>query len=161
MKAVGSILVLISALAFFLRERRVTVHRLKLAQSLADDLALLRCGICIHRLTLPQILQANLQESGAAEFWSALLSMLLEAEGTVRFCWEKAAQLLPPPLDGMLTPLGALISEGGDTLDHFIDEVRDEMLSYIKTQREQQSIKLRITAALCFSSAALVILVCV
>lgn len=161
MKLLGCILVLLSACGAFLSIQHSAVQRVRLAQALADDLALLRCGICIYRRTLEQILQTDLGQGAAAQFWIQLAVLLEKHEGTVRCCWESAAEGLPSPLNSIMLPLGALLPAGGETFDRAANEARDALLACVRKQETERSVKLRLTAAVCFSAAMLVILVCI
>lgn len=162
MKLMGCILILTSACGAYLSYRRSLLSLQRMAEKLAEDLALLRCGICIHRRTLFAILSDDLaQERSATEFWSALSRLLVDSDESVRSCWEEAAGGLPTPFDTVLTPLGALLPAGGDVLANAIEEARSDLLRYVRTHRDGQSTKLRLAAAMCFSVALLFVLVCV
>ena len=161
MKVFGCILIFVSACSVFLTIHRKNTERIRLARALADDLALLRCGICIYRRSLEQILETDLGQGDAARFWNDLADLLRSHRGTVRDCWERAAESLPTPLRTVLLPLGALLPAGGETFDRAVNEARDALLVCVRTQEGEQSVKLRLTAAVCFSAAALIILVCI
>lgn len=162
MKLLGALLILTGTFGGYLAYRRSALHLMALSKALADDLAVLRCRICIYRRTLPSILAEDLgQGSGNALFWSPLRELLERSGDSVRVCWENASRALPAPLDKILGPLGHFVPAGGETLASSIDEVRSELLSFIQAQQEQQPVKLRIAAAMCFSCAALFILICI
>ena len=152
---------ILSAAGVFLGIRRKTLERIQLAKALEDDLALLRCGICVYRRTLEQILQTDLGQGAAAVFWNDLASLLDRHEGTVRCCWERASKTLPPPLDAVLFPLGALLPAGGESFERAVNEAREVLLACVRKQEAEHAVKLRLTAAVCFSTAMLIILVCV
>ncbi len=161
MKLFGCFLMILSAAGVFLAIRKNTLDRMRLAKALADDLALLRCGICVYRRPLEQILQSDLGQGVTAEFWNSLETLLAQRKGTVRCCWERTAETLPPSLDAILFPLGALLPAGGESFERAVNEAREKLLSCIRKQEEEQPVKLRLTAAVCFSAAMLIILVCV
>lgn len=162
MKLLGAMLVFVGALGGYVVYRRSSIQTLHLARTLSEDLAVLRCQICVHRKTLPSVLSRDLgQGAGNVALWSPLQSLLDESENPVRVCWETASQSLPEPLERCISPLGALLPAGGEVLACAIDEVRRELLEFALRQQEQQPMRLRLAAAICLSSAALFVLVCV
>lgn len=160
MKLVGVMLILFGAGLGYLKYRRDVLYTLGLTRSLADGLAVLRCGICVHRRSLPTILNGELQQGAAASaFWIPLAQRLASDGKSIRQCWVETAADLPKPLNELLSPLGALIPVGGDMFSCAANELREELLSAFHRQQETQNTKLRLTAAVCFSVAALFILV--
>lgn len=160
MKLAGAIMILISAAGGYLIYRRSAVLTLRLVYAIAEDLALLRCQICVHRRPLPLILSNELNRGPGGEYlWHPLADLLACSEGTICSCWEDAVAALPEVLAVRLAPLGRLLSTGGDTLSCAIDEVRDELLLLARKERTEQAAKLRLSAAMCISAAALFILV--
>ena len=160
MKVLGGILVAAGAIGAYLEYRKSAVRTLRLLRALAEDLALMRLMICIHRRALPDILTSELSESMAAEFfWLPLAGLIAQSgESTIR-CWEKTVALLPPLVGNHLLPLGKFLPVGGDELDHAIAEVRREMIASAHELQERQPGELRLSAALCFSASALFILI--
>lgn len=159
MKLVGAVMILASAAGGYLVYRRSAVLTLQILRALAEDLALLRCQICVHRRPLPAILDSELNRGiGGAYLWEPLAALLKRCEGTVSFCWESAVKALPPQIAVRLAPVGKLLPVGGDTLARAIDEVREELLALARVQQAQQPARLRLSAAMCFSVAALFIL---
>lgn len=160
MRAAGIIMIMLSAAGGYYIHRRTAVLRLQLIRALADDLALLRCQICIHRRPLPAILDGELRCGIGGEYlWMPLEELLQRSQGTVQSCWEQAVGGLPDLIAQRLVPLGRLIPIGGEPLARAIDEVREELLVLAHEQRERQSVELRLSAAVCFSLAALFLIV--
>ena len=80
MKWLGAVLVLWGALEGFLLRRRERLLPLRVGQALAEDLEVLRCGVCLCRAPLPEILEHNLAEGeGARYLWGPLAALLSEA----------------------------------------------------------------------------------
>ena len=66
---------------------------------------------------------------------------------------------LPKTIAQRLAALGGLLPIGGDALAEVIGEVHRELLQMLQEQERQQQITLRLSAAVSFSVAALLILV--
>ena len=161
MKWLGAVLVLWGALEGFLLRRRERLLPLRVGQALAEDLEVLRCGVCLCRAPLPEILEHNLAEgAGARYLWGPLAALLSEAgERSLTGCWRQAAAGLPAPLRRILAPLGTLLPTGGERLAEAIEETREELTRFLRAERERQAAEGRVTAALCLSGASLLILV--
>ena len=160
MKTTGIALILCAAFLAFLRHRRAVLQELRLTRAICDDLALLRCRICVHRHPLPVILREELREShAAAALWSRFCDALDHSDATVRHAWESSVETLGEPLGTMLTPLGEHLTVGGDTLSAAVEEVREELLRHVKSQQEEISLRLRLSAAMLFGCAAWFILI--
>ena len=160
MKAAGVILVLLSAVYGYLVYRRSATHTLLLLRALTDDLLLLRCRICVQRASLPTILAKDLCHGLSGRYlWEPLSERLTRAEGTFCVCWERSMDELPALIARHLTPLGRLLPVGGDTLSHAIDEVHGELLTLACEQQRCNAVNLRLSAAVCFSAAALFVLI--
>lgn len=160
MRAMGIVMIILSAAGGFYTYRRTAIIQLQLIRALTEDLALLRCQICIHRRPLPMILDRELCHGiGSVYLWEPMAELLRRTEGTVRSCWEQAVGELPGTAAQRLLPLGRLLTVGGETLAHAIDEVRDELLVLAREQQERQSVELRLSAAVCFSMAAFLLIV--
>lgn len=162
MKILGALLILLGAFCGYVVYQRSSMQVLCLSKALADDLAVLRCRICTQRRTLPSVLACDLAQGACAPvLWIPLAHLLEQSEGSVRTCWQTASEALPEPLGRCVSPLGALLPAGGETLSNAVEEARREILAFAGRQQEQQPLKLRLAAAMCFSSAALFILVCI
>ena len=161
MKWLGAVLVLWGALEGFLLRRRERLVPLRVGQALAEDLEVLRCGVCLCRAPLPEILEHTLAEGeGARYLWGPLAALLPEAgERSLTDCWRQAAAGLPDPLQRILAPLGTLLPTGGERLAEAIEETREELTRFLRAERERQATEGRVTAALCLSGASLLILV--
>ena len=96
MKWLGAVLVLWGALEGFLLRRRERLLPLRVGQALAEDLEVLRCGVCLCRAPLPEILEHNLAEGeGARYLWGPLAALLSEAgERSLTGCWRQASRTL-------------------------------------------------------------------
>lgn len=153
-------MIALSAIGGYYIYRRSALLKLQLIRAIAEDLALLRCEICIHRRPLPTILDSALCHGAGGEYlWTPLMALMQRSDGTVCSCWEQAAGALPGALAQRLSPLGRLLSVGGEPLARAIDEVREELLVLAREQQERQSVELRLSAAVCFSLAALFLIV--
>lgn len=160
MRAVGIIMIALSAVGGYSVYRRAALLKLQLIRALAEELALLRCQICIHRRPLPAILDGELCRGVGGEYlWKPLAEFLRRSEGTVQSCWEQAMDELPGMIAVRLAPLGRLLPVGGESLSRAIEEVREELLALAREQQERQSVELRLSAAVCFSLAALFLIV--
>ena len=161
MKWLGVVLVLWGALEGFLLRRRERLAPLRAGQALAEDLQVLRREVCLCRTPLPEILERSLAEGeGARYLWGPLAALLRQAgERSLTDCWRQAAAGLPDPLERILAPLGSLLPTGGERLAEAIEETREELIRFLRAERERQAAEGRVTAALCLSGASLLILV--
>ena len=160
MKTVGVVLIIFSAGYAYLIYRRCILQTLHLVRSLADDLSLLRCRICVQRASLPVILTNDLSAGVSGKcLWVPLAARLARAEGAFDVCWNRSMDELPPMIAKHLAPLGKLLSVGGETLDRAIDEVHRELMELAEQQQRSSMVNSRLSAAVCFSAAAFFILV--
>ena len=160
MKLIGATLVLLGAVYGYLVRRRSAAQSLRLLRALADDLPLLQWRICVQRCPLPAILAEDLSGgiSGAC-LWQPLAQRLAQAKESFSSCWDQMMDELPVTIAQRLSPLGRLLPIGGDTLAEVLDEVHRELLQLLQEQEKRQQLTLRLSAAISFSAAALVILV--
>ena len=162
MKRLGVLIVLWGAGGCYLLQRRQRLQPLRVGQALLGDLAVLRYQICVRRTPLPVILERDLTSGAGAEaFWLPLGDLLAGpgAGKTLPNCWEQVAAELPGPLRRMLAPLGPLLPAGGAELERAINETREELTGFLRSERERQAMAGRLSAALCLSGASLLILV--
>ena len=162
MRAAGAAAILLAAGYTCLLRRREGMRPIRVGRALLGDLSVLSYQICVLRRPLPELLEDALTEGpGAALFWTPLLAALQTAAGGpgLPACWRQAAEALPAPLDRMLAPLGELIPAGGERLSDAIEETREEIAGYLREETARQTGQSRVTAALCFSGACLLILV--
>ena len=164
MRLMGAVLVFCGALWGYMKYRAQVMLPLRVGRALVGDLAVLRSGVCGSRRPLPAILARELSEGpGARYVWipfQIALACSAEGEGvTVRDCWTHTVDGLPPPLSAWLLPLGPLLGTGGEALGQAIDEVREELLCYVRIGEEKRSEQLKLSAALCFSGACFVVLI--
>lgn len=160
MKLVGVVLVFLSAVYGYLVYRCYATQTMQLLRALTDDLQLLRCRICVQRASLPVILTNDLSNGVSGRYlWMPLAERLARAEGSFAVCWERSMDELPAMIAQRLAPLGKLLPVGGDTLARAIDEVYRELSMLAEEQQRSGSVNSRISAAVCFSAAALFILV--
>ncbi len=161
MRGMGCGLILWAAARLWLAQRQRLLEPLRLAEALRRDLALLKGRCCAGQLPLPSVLERELTHGpGAAVLWQPLLSALRQEEApALSPLWQQTTDLLPPPLDRLLAPLGPLLSLGGQGLSRAIDETREELTGFIRAERQRQAGAQKLCAALCFSGALLVILV--
>lgn len=161
MKLLGCVLILWAAGYGWLSARKRMMEPLRLAEALLEDLAVLKSRVCIGQLPLPRILARDLRESpGAAALWLPLSQALQNGTApSLPKIWQRQTASLPLPLGRILSPLGPLLGVGGGTLARAIDETREELAGFIRTERHKQAANQKISAALCFSGALLVILV--
>lgn len=159
MRIMGAALILLGAVYGYLVYRRSAIRTLELLRSLADDLPLLRCKICVHRCALPTILTEDLGRgiSGVC-LWLPLAQRIAKRRDSLSVCWEQTMDELPLLVAQRLAPLGKLLPVGGDALSKAIEEVHRELLHLAREQEEQQQIKLRLSAAVSVSAAVLLIL---
>ena len=155
MRVLGAALLLAGAGWYCLARRREECLRLRLARALREDLLALRTGVCLRRDSLPRILE-ELGRSPARALWDALAAGLRE-EGVLP--WTRALEALPEPLGGILAPLGPLLAQGGGELAGAIEEAREELSGFLRTERERQAERSRVRAALSLAGACLAILV--
>ena len=132
---------------------------LKIGRALLDDLAVLRCQICVRRMPLPQILEETLSESMGAQWLWGPLSESFEGESSLPQCWARAMERLPDPLGRILAPLGQLLPQGGQRLGEAIEETREELSRFLCAETARQADKGRVTAAVCLAGACMTILV--
>lgn len=162
MKLGGIVLILFSAGYGYLIYRRSMLCTLRLLREIAEDLQLLAYRICVQRCPLSVILTEDLGRGvSGAYLWTPLAVRIARADGSLDDCWNRTMDELSPLIAQRLLPLGKLLPIGGETLVGAIEEVRKELLRLAREQQEQQMIKLRLSAALCFSAAALFVLVIV
>jgi len=160
MRTAGIVMIVLSAFGGYGVYCRTVMQKLQLIRTLTEDLALLRCQICIHRRPLPAILDSELcHGSGGTYLWKSLAELLRRSEGTVQTCWEKAVSGLPEEVAVRLVPLGRLLPVGGEPLARAIDEVREELVMLARERQERQSVELRLSAAVCFSVTALFLII--
>ncbi len=161
MKLMGCGLILWAALQGWLNIRERMLAPLRLAEALLEDLAILKSGICTGQLPLPRILERDLAGSPAAEALWRPISLALQQRTATSFpcVWQQQASTLPLPLDRILRTPGSLLQEGGSNLARAIDETREELTGFIRTERQKQAASRKVSAALCFSGALLLILV--
>lgn len=160
MKLLGSVLVFISALYGYLLYRHGAARTIRLLRELADDLRLLRCRICVQRAALPVILEKDLSDGLSGRYlWMPLAARLARAEGAFDECWERSMDELPLMIAQRLAPLGKLLNLGGNTLERAIDETHRELLLLAQEQQRSSLVNSRLSAAVCFSGAAFLVLV--
>ena len=160
MKLAGVILILVSAGYGYCVHRRKGMQAMRLLRDLTDDLLLLRCRICVQRASLPLILERDLSSGVSGKYiWVPLAARLARAEGAFDECWESLMDELPEGIAQCLAPLGKLLPVGGDTLASAIDEVHSQLVILADEHRRSTAVSLRLSAAICFSSAALFILI--
>lgn len=160
MKLAGIILVFLSAAYGFLLCRQSAVYTLSLLREIADDLPLLSCRICVQRCSLPLILAEDLGHGVSGKhLWIPLAERLACSEDTFCVCWARSIDGLPRMIAQRLSPLGKLMPLGGDVLANALEEIHEELLQIVREQQTQQTVKLRLSAAACFSAATIFILV--
>lgn len=160
MKLIGAFLILLSAGYGYFVYRHSTRLTLRLLREIADDLPLLRCRIVVHRCALPHILAEDLGHGLSGKYlWMPLAESLTHTESSFCACWDRAMDQLPPLIVQRLSPLGKLLPVGGDVLESAIEEIHDELVRLLCEQQEKQRMDLRLSAAVCFSAAAFIILV--
>lgn len=160
MKLLGAALLLGSAGAGCLLRRREGMLPLRIGRALLEDLAVLGYQVRICRTPLPELLKETLSRGlGAAWLWRPLLKALEEEGASLPRCWQAVIRDLPPPLGRLLAPLGPLLPAGGETLNHAIEETREELTGFLREESARQASQGRITAALCLAGACLTILV--
>lgn len=164
MKMAGAMLIFLGALLGYIRNYLRMITPLKLARALACDLMALKSGVCISRRTLPALLERQLNGGVGARYLWIPFKDALEASSagdgmTVRECWGQTVDMLPSPLSKMMLPIGAHLGAGGEILGRAIDEVREELLTYIRITEEQRGEKLKLSAALCLFGACFVVLI--
>ena len=155
MRALGAVLVLLGAAGGYLLRRREQLLPMKLGRALLEDLAALDYQIRFQRLPLPAVL-AGMEGPGVRWLWRPLAEGL---ESGLAESWARAAAGLPPPLDRLLAPLGAMVPAGGACLAAAIEETREELTVFLREEAARQDRQGRLTAALCLSGASLLILV--
>ncbi|MBR3704923.1 MAG: hypothetical protein IKM11_05505 [Oscillospiraceae bacterium] len=160
MKLIGAILVLLSAGYGYFVYRHSTRFTLRLLREIADDLPLLQCRICVHRCALPRILAEDLGHGLSGRYlWLPLAADLTHTESSFSECWDRVMDELPPLIAQRLSPLGTLLPVGGNVLESAIEEIHEQLVRLPCEQQKKQQVSLRISAAVCFSAAALFILV--
>ncbi len=160
MKLMGAVLILFGAAYGNYAYRRSAMWTLHLLRSLADDLPLLQCRICVQRCLLPAILAEDLCHGlGGKHLWVPLAERLARARDPFSLCWEQTMDELPPLIAQRMAPLGKLLPVGGDMLGNAIEEVHRELLLLAREQESRQGVNLRLSAAVSFSAAALLILI--
>lgn len=160
MKLAGALLLLGSAGAWCLLRRREGMLPLKLGRALLNDLAVCRYQIGVCRTPLPELLTDMLSGGPAGEWlWKPLADLLAREGACLPVCWREAVRTLPPPFPGLLAPLGPLLPAGGEPLTAAIEETREELTGFLREEASRQASRSRVTAALSFAGASLVILV--
>ena len=160
MKLAGVILVFFSAGCGYFLHRRTAAQKECLLRELMDDLQLLRCRICVQRASLPTIITNDLTHGISGRYlWMPLAERLTRAEGTFCVCWNRSMDELPQEIAQRLAPLGELLPVGGETLARSIDELQREFVLLANEQRRENAVSSRLSAAMCFSAAALFILI--
>ena len=159
MKVLGALLILLGAGSCCLLHRREGQLPLKIGRALLEDLSVLRCQICVQRMPLPQILDETLPKGLGAQWLWIPLSKRLERESGLPQCWAQAMEQLPDPLGRILSPLGQILPQGGERLGEAIEETREELSRFLRTETARQADKDRVTAAICFAGACMTILV--
>ena len=160
MKLMGTVLILLGAVYGYLVYRRSAMRIPELLRSLADDLPLLRCKICVHRYSLPAVLTEDLGHGISGVYvWLPLAQRLAQKQNSFSACWEQTMDELPILVAQRLAPLGKVLPVGGDTLSKAIEEIHRELHQLAREQEERQRVKLRLSAAVSFSAAALLILI--
>lgn len=159
MKVLGALLILLGAGGCYLQHRREGQLPLEVGRALLEDLAVLRCQICLRRMPLPQILEEMLPESLGAQWLWVPLSESFEGEHSLPQCWAAAMERLPDPLGRILAPLGQMLPQGGRRLGEAIEETREELSRFLRTETARQVEKGRVTAAVCLAGACMTILV--
>ena len=162
LKLIGATLILLGTVYGYLVYRRSALQLLQLVRALADDLPILRCRICVQCCPLPMILAEDLGDGISGVYlWRALAQRLARAQDSLSACWDQTMDELPAPVAQRLAPLGKLLPVGGDTLAEAIGEAHRELLQLVREQEERQQLTLRLSAAVSFSAAALLILILV
>ena len=161
MKLLGSILILWSAgiCCYF---RRLEGKRLiLLGDAILGDLAVLKSRVCTSCIPLPQLMERELAQSLASrQLWKPFYRLLLERKDMgVEACWKEIAVQLPSPLDRLLAPVGAMFTRGGEPLERAINETREELTEFLRSERQRRAAADKLTAALYLSGAGLMILV--
>lgn len=161
MKLTGCVLLLWAAGTGWNSARRQKQEALALAQALWEDLAVLKSRVCTGNLPLLQVLEQHMGQSiGTAALWHPLQLMLKRRTSpSLSLLWQEQAGTLPRPLGRILSPLGPMLREGGSALGRAIDETREELTRFIRTEHQKQAAEQKLSAALWFSGAALMILV--
>lgn len=160
MKLIGATLIILGAALGYLVRRRSAAQRLQLLRALADDLPLLQWKVCVQRCPLPDILADDLNDGISGELlWRPLAQRLAQASENFSVCWVQTLDELPVMIAQRLAPLGKLLPIGGDALSVVIDEVHRELLRLVQEEEKRQQLTLRLSAAMSFSAAALLILV--
>ncbi|MBR3704982.1 MAG: hypothetical protein IKM11_05805 [Oscillospiraceae bacterium] len=161
MKLMGALLILASAGGGYLVYRHSSMLTLRLLREIADDLPLLRYRICVQRCALPWIIENDLRGGLSGRYlWIPLADNLAHADRSFCICWDQSTGELPPLIAQRLSPLGKLLPAGGELLSDAMDEIHRELLRLACEQQERQTIHQRLSAAVCFSAAALLVLVC-
>ena len=133
---------------------------MRLLREITDDLLLLRCRVCVQRASLPSILSNDLSRGLSGKWlWKPLAERLAGAEEAFAVCWEKVVDKLPTTVAQRLAPLGRFLPVGGDILAQALDEVHRELTILTREQQRINSVNSRLAAAVCFSVAALFVLV--
>ena len=159
MKVLGALLILLGAGGCCFQHRREGQLPLEIGRALLEDLAVLRCQICLRRMPLPQILEEMLLDGlGAQWLWSPL-SESFGGEHSLPQCWARTIEQLPDPLGRILSPLGQMLPQGGQRLGDAIEETREELSRFLRTETARQAEKDRVTAAVCLAGACMTILV--
>ena len=159
MKLWGVVLIFFSATYGYLVYRHATMLTSRLLRAIADDLPLLQCRICVQRCSLPTIFSEDLCRGLSGRYlWTPLAHRLARGEGTLQVCWDTTMDELPPIIAERLSPLGKLLSVGGDTLSNAIEEVNRGLLLLAQEQQAQQKVRLQLSAAMYFSAATLFVL---
>ena len=161
MKMLGILCVISGGILGFCRYQEDKKLPITVAQRLMTDLEQMRYEVCALRRPLPCILEHTLRASPLWElFWGELLRLLQKGDKTLGECWQQAARNLPPALGSLVQPLGGMLSVGGDDFARVLEELREQLAQFLQREQEQQALSKRLAAAVCFSGAGLLILVC-
>ena len=159
MKLIGALLVLLSGALACRRRREEELTALRLGEALYADLGTLGYRICALRQVLPEILAGPLASSAAWDgLWGPLSRDLERGEEDPAACWRRAAEALPERLAAVLSPLGPLLSAGGERLDRAVEAARGSLADFLRLERQRQAQQGRLTAGVCLAGACLLIL---
>ena len=139
MKVLGALLILLGAGGCCFLRRKEGQLPLKIGRALLDDLAVLRCQICVRRMPLPQILEETLSEGMGAQWLWGPLSESFAGENSLPQCWSRTVERLPDPLGRILAPLGQMLPQGGQRLGEAIEETREELSRFLRAETVRQA----------------------
>lgn len=157
MKELGTLLVLLGALALrhsLLRRRR---EKMEAGEELCRCLDLLRRGIFVLRLPLPRLVEECRQGCRlTAPFWGEL-ARSMAAQTPFPAAWQGALEQLDEPYAALLAPAGQALTAG--EREELIDLTREEVYRAVQEERRQRGEQSRLITALCLSGALLLIVV--